>query len=37
MSSWNWPGYAKSPEARYVQSLTEEQLFTMIRNLTGEE
>jgi len=37
MSNWNAPGYAESPEAHYVQSLTEEQLLTMVRNITGKE
>ena len=37
MSNWNAAGYAESSEAHYVQSLTEEQLLTMVRNITGKE
>lgn len=37
MNSWNKAGYAESPEAHYVQSLTVEQLLTMVRNITGKE
>lgn len=35
-STWNWPGYAESAEAHYVQSLTETQLFCFIKNVTGK-
>lgn len=35
--SWNALGYAESPEAHYVQSLTEEHLLAFVRNVTGKE
>lgn len=36
-NEWNAAGLAESPEAHYVQSLTVEQLLTMVRNITGKE
>ena len=35
-NEWNAAGYAESPEAHYVQSLTVEQLLTMVHSITGK-
>jgi hypothetical protein len=37
MNTWNALGYAESPEAHYVQSLSEEQLLAFVRKVTGKE
>ena len=37
MNIWHERGYAESPHAHYVQSLTEEQLLAFVRNVTGKE
>lgn len=36
MSNWNAPGYAESPAAIYVQSLSEGELLAMIKNINGK-
>ena len=36
-NQWNAEGYSESAEAHYVQSLSVEQLLTLVKNVTGKE